>query len=76
MNETRGKRRGGGVPVSNPSVEPSCRADAETERDVELLRLVADLLRTGRVGDLVHESWSERVDELAERMAKRGGLVG
>lgn len=39
-----------------------------TDEDVELLRDVAYILSTGRVGDMVHDSFPERVQGLADRL--------
>jgi hypothetical protein len=39
-----------------------------TDKEIELLRDVAYILRSGRVGDLVHESFPERVDALADTL--------
>ena len=40
-----------------------------TWTDVELLREVAEILRQGRVRDLVHERWPHDIEELAKRFA-------
>jgi len=39
-----------------------------TDEDVQLLRDVAYILSTGRVGDMVHGSFPERVQGLADRL--------